>query len=55
MAAIAQTDGKVVIVLSADEAAKFNAATGPVVEAVLAEAETNGLEAPAFTAVQSGQ
>ena len=42
------TEGKELITLSAEEAKKFNAASAPVVEQVVAEAEANGLEARAF-------
>lgn len=41
-------DGKEVIMLSADEVAKFNAATAPVVQKVVADADAAGLEASAF-------
>lgn len=55
LSAFAETDGKEVIELSADEAAKFNAATGPVVEAVLTEADGAGLEASAYVAALRGE
>lgn len=42
------TDGKEVIALSAEEAAKFNAASGPVVDKVIAEADAAGLPATAY-------
>lgn len=44
----AATEGKELIVLSDQEAARFNAASAPVVETVIAEADANGLEASAF-------
>jgi TRAP-type C4-dicarboxylate transport system substrate-binding protein len=48
LAGFAATEGKEVITLSDDEAAKFNAASAPVVEKVIAEADAAGLEATAF-------
>jgi TRAP-type C4-dicarboxylate transport system substrate-binding protein len=55
LSAFAATEGKEVIELSAEEAAKFNAATGPIVDAVLAEADGNGLGASAYVAALRGQ
>lgn len=49
------TDGKEVIELSADEAAKFNAASEPVVKQVIAEADANGLEASAYVEALKGE
>lgn len=49
------TDGKEVITLSADEAAKFDAASGPVVKQVIADADAKGLEATAFVEAVQGQ
>jgi TRAP-type C4-dicarboxylate transport system substrate-binding protein len=46
--AFSGTDGKEVITLSDEEAARFNAAAAPVVAEVIAEADSNGLEASAF-------
>lgn len=48
LAGFAGTEGKEVITLSAEEAAKFNAATAPVVEKIIAEADAAGLEASAY-------
>lgn len=48
LSGFAATEGKEVITLSADEAAKFNAASAPVVKKVIAEADAAGLEATAF-------
>lgn len=48
LAGFASTEGKEVITLSADEAAKFNAASAPVVETVITEAEAAGIQAKAF-------
>jgi TRAP-type C4-dicarboxylate transport system substrate-binding protein len=44
----ATTEGREVITLSPEEAAKFNAASAPVVKKVIAEADANGLEASAY-------
>ena len=44
------TDGKEVITLTPEEAATFNAASKPVVEKVIAEADAAGLDASAFVA-----
>ncbi len=48
LAEFAASDGKELITLSADEAARFNAASAPVVQKVIAEADADGLEASAF-------
>lgn len=48
LAGFTASEGKEVITLSADEAAKFNAASAPVVEKVIAEAEAQGMQAKAF-------
>jgi len=48
LADFAATEGKEVITLSVDEAAKFNAASAPAVESIIAEADAQGLEATAF-------
>lgn len=48
LAAFAATEGKTVITLSPEEAARFNAASGPVVAQVIADAETAGNPARAF-------
>ena len=42
------TEGKEVIALTPEEAGKFNAATAPAVEKIIAEADGQGLEATAF-------
>lgn len=55
LAAFAATEGKTVITLTADEAARFNAASGPVVEQIIAAAEAEGIAARAFVAALSGQ
>jgi TRAP-type C4-dicarboxylate transport system substrate-binding protein len=46
--ALADFKAAEVIELSAEEAAKFNAASAPVVQKVIAEADAAGLEASAF-------
>lgn len=46
----ASTEGKELINLAPEEAGKFNAATAPAVEKVIAEADAQGLEASAFVA-----
>ncbi|MCI5076486.1 TRAP transporter substrate-binding protein [Oricola sp.] len=46
--AFGTTEGKEVITLSDEEAAKFNAASAPVVEKVIADADAAGLEASAY-------
>ncbi|MGF0540712.1 TRAP transporter substrate-binding protein [Agrobacterium sp. ES01] len=51
----ASTDGKEVITLSDEEAAKFNAASAPVVEKVVADAEAQGIAANAFVAALKGE
>jgi TRAP-type C4-dicarboxylate transport system substrate-binding protein len=48
LAGFAATEGKEVVTLAADEAAKFNAASAPVVEKVITEAEAEGMQAKAF-------
>ncbi|MAW88842.1 MAG: ABC transporter substrate-binding protein [Phyllobacteriaceae bacterium] len=48
LAAFKAEEGKEVIELSGEEAARFNAASAPVVEKVIAEADAAGLEATAF-------
>ena len=50
LAEFGATDGKEVITLTPEEAATFNAASKPVVEKVIAEADAAGLEASAFVA-----
>jgi TRAP-type C4-dicarboxylate transport system substrate-binding protein len=48
LAGFEASEGKEVIKLSGEEAEKFNAASAPVVEKVIAEANSAGLEATAF-------
>ena len=48
LAGFASTEGKEVITLAAEEAAKFNAASAPVVDKVITEAEAEGIKAKAF-------
>lgn len=50
LAEFGATDGKEVITLTPEEAATFNAASKPVVEKVIAEADAAGLDASAFVA-----
>ena len=50
LAEFGATDGKEVITLTPEEATKFDAASKPVVEKVIAEADAAGLEASAFVA-----
>lgn len=55
LSGFAGTEGKEVITLSAEEAAKFNAASAPVVDTVIAEAEGSGIAAKAFVAALKGE
>ena len=48
LAGFAATEGKAIVTLSEDEAAKFNAASAAAVEQILADAEAEGIEAHAF-------
>ena len=48
LAGFSSAEGKEVITLSAEEAAKFNAASAPVVDKVIGEAEAAGIKAKAF-------
>lgn len=48
LAAFAETEGKQVIALSEEEAAKFDAAIAPVVDQIIADADASGIEASAF-------
>lgn len=50
LAGFASAEDKEVITLTEDEAAKFNAASAPVVETVVTEAEAEGIQAKAFVA-----
>lgn len=52
--AFGATDGKEIITLAPEEAAKFNAASGPAVEKIIAEADAQGLEASAFVKALKG-
>jgi TRAP-type transport system periplasmic protein len=54
IAGFAATEGKEVITLAPEEAAKFNAASAPAVEAIIAEADAQGLEASAFVKALKG-
>lgn len=55
LAAFAEMDGKTVIELSQEEAARFNAATGPVVTQIIADAEAEGLNAQAYVSALKGE
>ncbi|MCB1397066.1 MAG: TRAP transporter substrate-binding protein [Rhodobacter sp.] len=55
LAAFTTTEGKTVITLTDDEAARFNAASAPVVEQIIADAEAEGIAARAFVDALSGQ
>ncbi|MEO1680190.1 MAG: TRAP transporter substrate-binding protein [Pseudomonadota bacterium] len=48
LAAFAETEGKQVIALSEEEAARFDAAIAPVVDQIIADADASGIEASAF-------
>lgn len=50
----AGTDGKEVITLTPEEAAKFNAASSSAVDKIIAEADAQGLEASAFVNALKG-
>jgi TRAP-type transport system periplasmic protein len=54
LADFAATEGKEVIELSTEEAAKFNAASAAVVGQVIDEAEGEGIEARAFVEALKG-
>jgi TRAP-type C4-dicarboxylate transport system substrate-binding protein len=51
----AATDGKEVIVLSSEEAEKFNAASAPIVEQVIEELEASGVQARAYVEALRGE
>lgn len=55
LAAFEATEGKTVITLSPEEAARFNAASGPVVAQIIADADASGLAASAFVAALRGE
>ncbi|MBN8294075.1 TRAP transporter substrate-binding protein [Rhodobacter sp. NTK016B] len=55
LAAFESTDGKTVITLSPEEAARFNEASAPVVEQIIAETEANGIPAQAYVAALRGE
>lgn len=50
LAAFAATEGKSVITLAPEEAARFNAASGPVVAQIIADAQASGIPAAEFVA-----
>lgn len=54
LTSFAATDGKEVITLSAEEAARFNAASAAVVEQIVADAEAEGIPARAYIDALSG-
>lgn len=54
LADFAATEGKEVITLSPEEAGKFNAATAPVVEKIIGEADAQGLGASEFVEALNG-
>lgn len=54
LAAFAAAEGKEIITLAPEEAEKFNAASAPVVEKIIAEADANGLEASAYVSALKG-
>ena len=55
LSAFEATEGKTVITLSPEEAARFNAASGPVVEQIIADADAAGLPASAYVAALRGE
>ena len=55
LADFAATEGKEVITLSPEEAGKFNAATAPVVEKIIGEADAQGLGASEFVEALNGE
>ncbi|GAB4260234.1 MAG: TRAP transporter substrate-binding protein [Pararhodobacter sp.] len=55
LAAFEATEGKTVVRLSEEEAARFNAASAAAVEQIIAEAESAGLPARAFVAALRGE
>lgn len=55
LADFAATEGKEVITLAPEEAERFNAASAPVVEQIIAEAEAEGLQAKAFVDALQGE
>jgi TRAP-type transport system periplasmic protein len=54
LADFSATDGKEVITLAPEEAAKFNAASSAAVEKIIADADAQGLEASAFVKALKG-
>ncbi|MGI3184935.1 TRAP transporter substrate-binding protein [Nioella aestuarii] len=54
LAQFAATEGRQVIELSPEEADRFNAASGPVVEQIIADADAEGLQASAYVAALQG-
>ena len=55
LAAFAASEGRSVITLSPEEAARFNAASGPVVQQIIADADASGLAASAYVAALRGE
>lgn len=55
LAAFATTEGREVITLSPEEAARFNAASGPVVAQIITEADAAGIPASAYVAALRGE
>lgn len=55
LAEFAATAGKTVVTLSAEEAGRFNAASGPVVAQIIADADAAGLPATAFVTALSAR
>lgn len=55
LAAFEGTEGKTVITLSPEEAARFNAASAPVVEQIIADTEATGVPARAYVAALRGE
>lgn len=55
LAAFSEMDGKTVIELSAQEAARFNEATAPVVAQIIADTEAEGIAAKAYVSALRGE
>jgi len=53
--AFGATEGKTIVTLSEAEAARFNEASGPVVEQILTDAEASGIAARAYVAALRGE
>jgi TRAP-type transport system periplasmic protein len=54
LADFAGTNGKEVITLAPEEAAKFNAASSAAVDKIIADADAQGLQASAFVKALKG-